>query len=101
MNLSDKQWSKVLKTKDRIVSRKIAGETILVPIRGNLADLQRIFVLNSVAEYIWLQLDEEKSFDEIRDSILLKFDVEKEEAERDLREFITGLLEAGLVEKVY
>ncbi len=48
------------KKKEEIVSREIAGETILVPIKGKLADMQRIFALENVSEYIWQQLDGEK-----------------------------------------
>ena len=36
-----------------IVSRKIAGEVILVPIRKNVGDLESIYTLNEVAARIW------------------------------------------------
>ena len=87
------------KKQEDIVSREIAGETILVPIRGKLADMQRIFVVSSVAEYIWQNLDGERSLDEICDDILARFNVKKEKAIADLQEFICELLEAGLVEE--
>ncbi len=82
---------------DDIVSRNIAGETIIVPIRGKLADMQRIFVVSSVAEYIWQNLDGKKSLDEICDTIVVDFDVNKDQANADLQEFVGQLLEAGLV----
>jgi hypothetical protein len=90
---SPKVWKKV----DEIVSRHIAGETILVPIRGKLADMQCIFVLDTVGEYIWDQLDGLKSLDEICEGILDNFEVEREQAETDLQEFIAELVEASLV----
>ncbi len=85
------------KKQEDIVSRNIAGETIIVPIRGKLADMQRIFVVSSVAEYIWQNLDGKKSLDEICDDIVVHFNVKKEQAVADLQEFIIELLEAGLV----
>ncbi len=84
------------KNKD-IISRRIAGETLLVPIRGRLADMQNIFALEGVAEYIWQQLDNERGIPELLDGVLKTFDVEKEQAKTDINEFLTELLEASLV----
>ena len=44
-----------------IVPRQIAGDTILVAVRGELARLERIFVLNTVGEYVWAVLDGKKT----------------------------------------
>lgn len=80
-----------------IVSRSIAGETILVPVSGKLADMQRIFSLNAVAEFIWKRLDGEKNLSAIRDEIIEYFEVGKEQAESDIREFISELLKEKLI----
>lgn len=90
----------IYKKKETIVSRKIAGELFLVPIHGKLAEMQRIFALTTVAEYIWDQLDGEKTLEEIRNSILTTFEVEKEQADSDLNDFITQLLKADLIEGI-
>ena len=98
VNSNLKIWKQVSKVEAELVSRSIAGETIIVPIRGKLADMQQIFVLSSsVAQYIWQNLDGKKSLDEIREGIVDNFDVEKEQADADLQEFIAELVEAGLV----
>ncbi|MDY6954178.1 MAG: PqqD family protein [Thermodesulfobacteriota bacterium] len=80
-----------------IVVRRIADETLLVPVRGNLADMQRIFSLNPVAEYVWEQLDGKRTLDRICEAVLDLFDVAKEEVEVDVPVFIDELLEAGLI----
>jgi hypothetical protein len=90
-------WLKVFKKKEEIVTRKIAGETILVPISGKLVDMQRIFSLNPVAEYIWQHLDGKKHLGDIRNKILTSYNVEKEKAEEDIQEFITELLKENLI----
>ncbi|MDY6990741.1 MAG: PqqD family protein [Thermodesulfobacteriota bacterium] len=93
-----------MKTTDRvfvkageIVARRIAEETILVPIRGDLAGMQKIFSLNPVAEYVWEQLDGKRTLDRICDAVLEVFDVAKEQVEVDVPGFIDELLEAGLI----
>ena len=88
---------KAFKKNEQVVYREIAGETLLVPIRGELADMQSIFALNPVAEFVWQQLDGTHTIEAIRDGILSHFDVEKEEAETDLCEFIGQLREADLI----
>ena len=82
-----------------MATRQVAGEALLVPVRGRLAEMQKIFALNLVAGHIWQELDGKRSLGEIRDSVMAHFDVGREEADRDVQEFIEELLEAGLVER--
>ncbi len=97
MNSRNEIWGKIFKKKNEIVSREIAGETILVPISGKLADMQRIFSLNPVAEYIWNQLNGKRNLQEISDSIPSVFDVNKEQVYADVHEFIAELLKEDLI----
>ena len=90
-------WNRIFKKNKDIVSRKIAGELFVVPIRGKLADMQRIFALNPVAEYIWEALDEQKSLHDIRTHILSHYDIEKKQADSDIVEFIEELKKADLI----
>ena len=98
-NTENKTRNVVFEKNAEIVSRKIAGELFLVPIKGKLADMQRIFSLNPVAEHIWQELDTQKSLNEIRNSIIEKFEVTEEDADSDLGEFIAELLKAGLIKE--
>ena len=96
--MNDKiDFSSVYRKQEEIVTREIAGETLLVPIRSNLADMQRIFGLNAVGEYIWQRLDGRCSLAEIENEILDNFDVTGEQAKTDIREFIGQLLEADII----
>ncbi len=83
-----------------IVSREIAGETILVPIRGKLVDLQRIFSVNPVGAHIWHLIDGKTSLAAIRDSVVETFEVEPDRAAADIQDFIAELAQAGLIQEV-
>ena len=90
----------VYKKKDDIVYRKVAGEAILVPISGRLADMQRIFALNPVGEFIWDALDGTRSLQRISEDIQSCFDVGEKDANADVEGFIGELLREGLIEEV-
>ena len=90
----------IYRKKDSIVTRQIAGETLLVPIRSQVADMQNIFALtHSTAEYIWQQLDGKQNLQHIHQGIMDNFQVENQQALSDLQEFISRLLAAGIIEE--
>ncbi len=90
--------AQIYRKKNDLLMRKIAGETLIVPIRGSLADMQSIFALNSVGEFIWENLDGEHSIEQIREAVEDAFDVSHETAGADVADFIRRLTEAGLIE---
>jgi hypothetical protein len=98
MEQNNQLWMKIFKKNENIVMRQIAGETILVPIRGQLADMQCVFCLESaVGEQIWLQLDGRTTLAKIHHDILDNFEVEQEQSALDLQAFVAELAEAGLI----
>ncbi len=82
---------KVYKKSDSIVSRKIADEFILVPIRQNVGDLESISTLNEVAARIWELIDGKKKVRDIKDKIVEEFEVTPQQAEKDLIEYLQQL----------
>jgi hypothetical protein len=81
-----------------VVLREIAGEVFLVPIRGRLADLQELFVVNDVGEWIWERLDGSRSLDELAEGVSTTFEVSREQALLDIEGFMSELSGAGLLE---
>ena len=75
---------KIYKKSDAIVSRKIAEEVILIPIKKNVGDLECIYTLNEVAGRIWELMDGETTLQEIRDMIVNEYNVSPVEVEKDI-----------------
>lgn len=99
--LQEDTWAeKVFEKKDRVVARKIADEIVLVPIRENARGLQRIFTLNPVAQYVWEHIDGKAALGDIRDMVLEEFDVSRDTAGDDIREFIGRLNEEDLLKEI-
>ena len=80
-----------------IVFRKIAGETILVPIRNNLASLESIYTLSEVAARIWELLDGQTNIRKVKDVIAQEYAVQQETAEKDISEFLLQAEELKLI----
>lgn len=53
--------------------------------------------LNQVGAFIWEQIIEPKTIDQIRDAILDEYEVEKSECERDLIDLLNLLAEKGMI----
>ena len=81
------------------VTRTIAGETIVVPIRARAAELDSIFVFNEIGAAIWTLLDSGRSAEEIARALADEYDVAPEAARADLVRFLRTLTESGLLEE--
>lgn len=88
------------KKSETIVSRRIAGEAVLVPLRRNAADLDAIYALNETAAVAWDALDGSVTLRQVLERILAEFEVDAATAEQDLLELMTQLRQLGAVEKV-
>jgi hypothetical protein len=80
------------------VGRSIGGEYVLVPLAGRGADLDSIYNLNRVAAFVWEQLDGERTGAAVVDAVLARFEVEREEAQRDTLELLETLAGLGAIE---
>ena len=95
-NLADK---KIYVPSKNVVTRTIADETILVPISGNLANMEQIFTLNEVGASFWQLMDGKKSYADIRHELLEEFNVEEDQLNIDLEEFVNKLRDADLIDE--
>ena len=60
---------------NRDATRRIADETIIVPVVGGVGDLDAIFTLNDVGSHIWRLIDSPTTVQAIVEEIGREFDV--------------------------
>jgi hypothetical protein len=84
-----------------VVSRLIAGETLVLPVRGDVGDLASFYSLNETATTIWDALEKPRSLAEICDVIEQKYQTTKEKTETDLLVFMREMRSLGLVEMAF
>jgi len=80
-----------------VVSRQIAGETLVVPIRGKVGDLASIYSFNETGTALWVALEDPKSLDNLTDLLCQTYDVTWDDAERDATAFVNEMEAAGLL----
>ncbi len=92
----DQDYSKTKFSRaDSIVFRKIAQESILVPIRRRAGEAEEIYTLNEVGARIWELVDGTRTVEQVRDIIVEEYEVSTQEAEKDLIELLEHLRQIG------
>ncbi|HEY6770577.1 MAG TPA: PqqD family protein [Candidatus Sulfotelmatobacter sp.] len=81
-----------------VASRIVAGETLLVPIRGKVGDLASIYSFNGTGTSIWKLLETPKSVAEVVAGVAHEYDAAVEQVEKDVKEFLHEMLSVGLAE---
>jgi hypothetical protein len=79
-----------------VVSRKIEGELIIVPIRRGVGDLNSLYTLNPVGSVLWDFMTEGHTIGEMVQRICDEFEVTTKQAKQDIEEFLGSLLEEEL-----
>ena len=85
---------------EEFVSRAIAGETVLVPIRQQIGDLGEICTLNEVATFIWERLAVGSTVGEMAAALGETFEAEAAQIRQDLEDFLQQLLNLRAVQRI-
>jgi len=81
----------------RVVSREVAGETLVVPIRGGVGDLDSIFSFNPLGSELWTLLQDGASIEEMTAWVVDQYDVTSDQATADIEAFVAELSRSGLI----
>jgi len=74
-------------------------ETILVPVRQNVAELNCIYSLNEVGSFLWQKLAEPQDLSALQSAVLTEFDASPEQLAVDINLFLSELTKFGAVEE--
>ena len=87
-----------MKIKKEMVYRQLAGDNILVPGGNAVLDLNGLFVMTESGAFIWSILPQVETEDEIVDKMLEEYDVDRETAQQDVKEFLGRLREYDIID---
>ncbi len=77
--------------KSKFVTREVGDELIIVPLSGNVAQMNELFTLNETAKVIWENLHEDTSFEDLQRLITETFDIDAQTAAKDIDSFLIYL----------
>ena len=80
-----------MKIKNELMLREIAGNYIIVPVGGELVDLNAMININDTGAFIFKALETETTPEEIVNLMLKEYDIDVETAKNDVNEFIDVL----------
>jgi len=83
-----------------IVSREVAGETIVVPICRGVGDLDSVYTFNLVGRSLWRLLENGQTAEELANWVATHYEVDAKQAFADVQSYLLELQEIGLVRTV-
>src|SRR6202046_4656955 len=95
------QVEQVFVRSQAVVSRRVAGETLVVPVRGKVGDLASIYSFNQTGSLIWQSLESPKGFAELVNVVEQEYAVVHDQAQQDVKQFLHDMLSADLIQVVY
>jgi Coenzyme PQQ synthesis protein D (PqqD) len=81
-----------------VVSRIVADEAMVVPIRGGAEPGGSVYTFNDSGTAIWALIEAGRSASEVAAHLQSEYEISAEQAATDTREFLAELAEEGLIE---
>jgi Coenzyme PQQ synthesis protein D (PqqD) len=81
-----------------VVSRVVAGETLIVPVRGKVGDLASIYSFNETGSLVWKLLDAPRAVGEVVGAVAEQYQVDTEQVRQDVVRFLGEMRALGLIE---
>ena len=85
-----------MKLKDGFILREVAGQTVVLPVGGDL-DLNMMITLNETGAFLWKQLENENDQAGLVAALLAEYDVDEATAKNAVEGFVAKLNENGFL----
>jgi len=87
-----------MRRKSGFALRKVGEVNIVVPLGQKVLDLNGVITLNETGAFIWELLGEERSLEELVEAVSQEFDVEPDQARKDIEDFLGNLRKFDMLE---
>lgn len=86
-----------MKIKEGFILREVAGSYIVVAVGDAVKSFNGVINLNESSAFLWKILEKGADEQQLISALLSEYDVSKEVAEKDVKAFISKLMEGGLI----
>lgn len=97
-NRSETEDVRIFVRSQSVVSRRVCGETLIVPVRGKVGDLASIFSFNEVGSLVWQLLEVPRNVSELVSAVEREYHADPQQAQQDVSKFLNDMLSVGLLE---
>ena len=87
-----------MKIKQGYILREVAGNYIVVAVGEAVKNFNGIINLNETGAFLWKQLQEGATEEQLQKAMLEEYDVQEDVAQKDIKAFIDKLNEKGLLD---
>lgn len=87
-----------MKIKSDYILRELAGSHVVVPMNQEVINLNGIISLNDAGMFLWKELLDDKSEQDLVCAFLEEYNVSQVTANKDINDFVTTLREADILE---
>lgn len=88
-----------VRTSSKVVSRVVADEALVVPIRGGAGDLDSIYTFNDAGTQLWSMIESGQSAAELARYLENRYGIDARQAKSDAESFLQELADEGLIEQ--
>ena len=85
-----------MKLKDGFLVRQVAGQTVVLPLGGDL-DLDMMITLNDTGAFLWEKLQEDTDEAALVAALLAEYDVDEATAKQAVANFVAKLSDNGFL----
>lgn len=90
----------MLKQSNSVITRRIAGDTLLIPVTQVGVDLQKVYLLNETAAAIWDLLQTPRSADDLVTVLQETYEAPEETIRRGIEAVLEDLTSRAFVTRV-
>ncbi len=86
-----------MKIKDGFLLKKVGGQNVVVALGEASRSFNGIIRLNDTGEFLWRQLQQERTEEQLLAALTAEYDIDPEQARADIAEFLGSLKKAALL----
>lgn len=89
---------KIYKVKDGFILKQIGPKMMAVPVKNRIDDVNGLIAMSKSGALLWKELENGASIEKLTDILLETYDVEKDKAQKDVKNFLDYLESSNVLE---
>ena len=87
-----------MKIKEGYILREVAGSNIVVAVGDEAVNFDGIKTLNETGTFLWKNIENGMDKEMLKNALMDEYEVDEETAKTDVEEFVSLLINNGLIE---